>query len=77
MNLKFSPETTPSGSRFLYRNSRGELGEATIREWSNSGDYLNWDGKWMSLNDTQYLTLVEILSVDNLYVARKDSWNKL
>ena len=77
MNLKFSPETTPSGSRFLYRNSRGELGEATIREWSTSGDYLNWDGKWMNVNDTQYLTLVEILTIDDLYITRREWWNKL
>lgn len=77
MNLKFSPETTPSGSRFLYRNTRGELGEATIREWSNSGEYLNWDGKWMSISDTQYITLVEILSVDDLWASNKNWYNKL
>lgn len=67
MNLKFSPETTPSGSRFLYRNSTGELGEATIREWSNSGNYLNWDGKWIKIEDTLNITLVEILNFDSLY----------
>lgn len=74
MNLRFSPETTPSGSRFLYRNNRGELGEATIREWSNSGKYLNWDGQWMNINETQYITLIEILSIDDLY--RDKWWNK-
>lgn len=76
MNLKFSPETTPSGSRFLYRNNRGELGEATIREWSNSGEYLNWDGKWMSVKDTIYLTLVEMLNIDTLWSNKKDWYNK-
>lgn len=77
MNLKFSPETTPSGSRFLYRNNRGELNEATIREWSDSGEYLNWDGKWMSIKDITYLTLIEMLSVDTLWSNKKDWYNKL
>lgn len=76
MNIKFSPKTTPSGSRFLYRNNKGELSEATIREWSSSGGYLNLDGKWITINDIQHLTLVEVLSIDDLYVARRDWWNK-
>lgn len=73
MNLKFSPKITPAGSRFLYREGfpgatdRGDLKEGTIREWSTSGNYLNWDGKWISIEDTSHITLVEILNFDSLY----------
>lgn len=77
MNLKFSPDNTPSGSRFLYRNNRGDLEEATIREWSQSGQYLNWDGKWIGIEETKDFTLIEVLRIDDLYTARKDYWNKL
>ena len=67
MSLKFSPETTPAGSRFLYKDNRGFLEEGTIREWSDSGQYLNWNGKWMTLKDLEYFTLVEILRADDLW----------
>jgi len=73
MNLKFSPETTPAGSRFLYKDSRGFLEEGTIREWSDSGQYLNWNGKWMSIDELKYFTLIEILRVDDLW---RDNYNK-
>lgn len=67
MNLKFSPTTTPAGSRFLYRNMNGFLKEGTIREWAKSGDYLNWDGQWITVRDANNFTLVEILPEDDLW----------
>lgn len=67
MNINISPKNTPAGTRLLFRNVNGFLKEATIREWAESGKYLNWDGNWISINETKYMTFVEKLSDDSLW----------
>lgn len=67
MNLEINPTNTPAGTRLLYRNPNGFLKEATIMEWSSSGEYLNWNGNWLSLEETRFFTFVEQLSDDTLY----------
>lgn len=67
MNLKFTPETTPAGTRFLYRDTSSKLREATIREWSISGKYVNVDGDWLSEQDVNLFVLVELLKDDDLW----------
>lgn len=71
MNLKFSPAIIPAGSRFLYRDTSGKLREATIREWSSSGKYVNVDGEWLSEQDINLFVLVEMLTEDDLWRTRK------
>jgi len=67
MNLKFTPTTTPAGTRFLYRDASSGLREATIREWSVSGKYVNIDGEWVSEQDINLFVLVELLKDDDLW----------
>lgn len=61
MNLEFSVKYTPSGTRFLYRDSYGFLKEGTVYEWSRSGKYLNISGDWMTIDSVKNILIVEIL----------------
>ena len=67
VNIKFSRENTPAGTRFLYRNDSNRLIEGTVREWAKSGQYLNFDGQWTTIEGIEKYTIVEILPKDSLW----------
>lgn len=71
MNIAINKKATPEGSRFLYRDTNNNLKEATIREWSYSGDYLNFDGKWLPVTSVQDFIIVERLTDDTLWSLRQ------